>query len=73
MRISGLYLWTGLPTELITLGIAEVIVWVEGSIQRGDEVKQCLGRYRVTEITLALIAVAELPEITLCTVSTVDT
>ena len=44
------YLDTRLSTKLLAFGHAKVIVWVEGSVQRGDQVEQRFGGYRITQL-----------------------
>ncbi len=49
------YLQTGFPAEFCTLGIAEVIVWLEGGVEGGYKVEECFGTDRITQRTIAIV------------------
>jgi hypothetical protein len=52
-----LYLDAWLFAELVALGVAEVVVGVEGGVEGGDEVEEGLGGDHVTQILQALSTV----------------
>lgn len=48
------YINAWLSAEFLTFGITEVVVWIEGGVQCRNQVEECFGWNRVTQIALAL-------------------